>query len=453
MRMSRRFSSSSRASAVTTQLRALSRLAATAALGYAAHGCSDPDYAAAPLSCENGDRHVLFNLKLARDVDFVGLYIAWAYALPLPERRPSVSTSGEWGEACRSALASEECLQRVETAQEPSEACLKDDKGCGPFVVTTVGDEVHILSERSELIALLGQIDTASEAMAVCEWDRDPIRCPDPSQKLAGTRADPLDDGWRVQTEWENCGVAIERFTVKVGTNGETSERSTVSLGTSNCVIGRRPVGLHAADLRFSAGSLGAYFAHAAHLEAASVVAFERLARELSALGAPEQLIAAAARSALDEVRHASAVTQLAQPFGAARLPLRVDALAARSRFEIALENAVEGCVRETYGAVVGQYQAARALDRAVRDVMRVIAVDELRHAELAWEVAAWLEPQLSDAEQGQLMAAKRSALFELQLSAARAMLPAQAERLIGLPPCALASQLVMSLGKLVLTA
>jgi hypothetical protein len=234
-----------------------------------------------------------------------------------------------------------------------------------------------------------------------------------------------------------------------VSAKGEVTDRDVVMLGTSNCVVGRRPDGLRAVQPCLRAGSLRAYFASAAHLEAASVFAFERLARELSVLRAPAHLIAAAARSALDEVRHTKAVAQLALRFGAAPLPACVDALAQRSRFEIALENAVEGCVRETYGAVIGQHQAACALDPATRDVMRVIAEDEIRHAELAWQVAAWLEPQLSSAERLQLLAAKRAALADLLESAARPELPERAAQWIGLPSCPLASQLVVNLAAL----
>ena len=113
------------------------------------------------------------------------------------------------------------------------------------------------------------------------------------------------------------------------------------------------------------------------------------------------------------------------------------------------MENAVEGCVRETYGAVIGHYQAACALDPVVRDVMRVIAEDEIRHAELAWHVAAWLEPQLSNSERLQLLAAKRESLTDLLESVARPELPERAAQWIGLPSVPLACQLVVNLAEL----
>jgi hypothetical protein len=57
---------------------------------------------------------------------------------------------------------------------------------------------------------------------------------------------------------------------------------------------------------------------------------------------------------------------------------------------EVALENAAEGCVRETFGALVGGHQAVMAADPAVRATMGAIARDEAGHAALAWDVDAW---------------------------------------------------------------
>ncbi|HET8938155.1 MAG TPA: ferritin-like domain-containing protein [Polyangiales bacterium] len=439
--------------AVRKQLRRLARWAVSAALTSAAQGCGDTDASDqrwTPLSCNHG-RNVLFDPNFERDIDFAGFYFSTQRPVP-PNPMPhfSVSELGVWGEPCRSALDAEVC-QRNWMAAKMAEACRDAREHCGPFVVTTSGDDVNILVKRSEFLELLGGIDTASEAIALSAWDGDPIACADTPQHLSGTRARPVGDGWRVETEWEDCGVRLERYSVIVSAEGETSGRDSVSLGTSNCVIGRRPVGLCTVDHHGSPGSLGAFFATAAQLEAASVVAFERLARELTELRAPVALIAAAARSALDEVRHSVAVAEHARRFGAEPYPAEVASIAGRTPFEIALENAVEGCVRETYGALVGQHQALLALDPAVADVMRVIAADEMRHAELAWRVAAWLDPQLSAGHQLQLAAAKRQALTDLLVSARHSELPVGAARLIGLPSRAAAEQLVVSLSELVL--
>jgi len=68
---------------------------------------------------------------------------------------------------------------------------------------------------------------------------------------------------------------------------------------------------------------------------------------------------------------------------------LIIAALARRTLFEVALENAVEGCVRETYGAAVGAWQARRAPDDRVRRAFAPVVADEARHADLAWDVHA----------------------------------------------------------------
>jgi hypothetical protein len=63
---------------------------------------------------------------------------------------------------------------------------------------------------------------------------------------------------------------------------------------------------------------------------------------------------------------------------------------------EVAVENAVEGCVRETFGVAVAMIRAERAGDKQVRRAMRSIARDEMQHAELSWAVARWTSPPAS---------------------------------------------------------
>jgi hypothetical protein len=65
----------------------------------------------------------------------------------------------------------------------------------------------------------------------------------------------------------------------------------------------------------------------------------------------------------LDEVRHARDVQVLARDFGAETVWAQVKQTALRSLLEIALDNAREGCVRETFGALLATYQAASAED------------------------------------------------------------------------------------------
>lgn len=161
---------------------------------------------------------------------------------------------------------------------------------------------------------------------------------------------------------------------------------------------GRRPEGL--ADVTAARGEpVGAYFADSCHMEAASVHSFAALREELLMHGAPSDLVARAERAEADEVRHARMTARLARRFGAEEgawaEPPEVAPLGRRSLEAIALENAVEGCVNETFAALLAMWQAEHARDRSVRDAMRAIAEDETRHAALARSVAQWLEPRL----------------------------------------------------------
>lgn len=177
---------------------------------------------------------------------------------------------------------------------------------------------------------------------------------------------------------------------------------------------GRRPEGLVEAAVHDAGSELGALFAKAAWLEAASVPAFLRLADELRAHGAPEALVKAARRSAGDEVRHTRAMQALARRHGAEMPEVDLPPFEPRSLEEMLRENAVEGCVRETFGAFVAGWQGRTAKDPEVRSTLRAITRDEVRHAELAWAVDAWAQERLSTAQREHLRQARREALRQL---------------------------------------
>jgi hypothetical protein len=212
-----------------------------------------------------------------------------------------------------------------------------------------------------------------------------------------------------------------------------------------NCgPAGRRPEGLAAADVADGCES-GRYFAEMAHLEAASVHAFRALGRELSAHGAPAHLVALARKAARDEIRHARATRRLAQAHGATVPPVRVGAPRVRALEEIAVENAAEGCVRETYGALLAGWQARTAADPSVRALMASIADDETRHAELAWAVDAWTRTRLDRTARRRVVAARRREAAKLRDELSAPPPPSLARR-IGLPDAHAAQQLLGAL-------
>jgi hypothetical protein len=176
---------------------------------------------------------------------------------------------------------------------------------------------------------------------------------------------------------------------------------------------GRRPEGLAARDVS-ATSPIGAFFAHAAHLEAASIHAFARMRDELRALDAPSVLVGRATRAIADERRHARVVSTLAQRFGATAPRARVKRVRRRSIEDIAIENATEGCVRETFAAVVAHWQALHARDPIVRAAYARIARDESRHAELAYDAARFFDSILGDAARARVSRAKHAALADL---------------------------------------
>jgi hypothetical protein len=148
------------------------------------------------------------------------------------------------------------------------------------------------------------------------------------------------------------------------------------------------------------------------------VPAFAQLMRELAAHGAPEALVAAARRALADEERHARMMTDLARAAGARPATPDVAPTPLRPLVAIALENAVEGCVRETAGAVTAAVEARRLAAGVghfaapeLRRIFAAIAIDERRHADLAWAVDAWAAPRLLPDER-RLVAAARADAF-----------------------------------------
>ena len=150
--------------------------------------------------------------------------------------------------------------------------------------------------------------------------------------------------------------------------------------------------------------------ARQAYYEAASVVAFERLTFALEAAGAPRELVERSRAAAKDESRHASRFASLAIALGATPMPLLYEATAP-SLFDLAVENATEGCVRETFGALVTLHQAEHAETAEIRAAFASIAEDEAEHAALSWELRAWFDGQLTSEECARVQDAHISAV------------------------------------------
>jgi hypothetical protein len=211
--------------------------------------------------------------------------------------------------------------------------------------------------------------------------------------------------------------------------------------GYATCVAGRRPARFTPPRPRGSI--VGSYLAGQAALEAASVRAFADLFADLVALGAPEHLRAAAIRAAADEVRHTHICRALAQRYDATSVIEPTAPAPRRSPRELALDNLVEGCVRESFGALVAAHQAQHAVDPAIRAAMHMIAADEALHALLALQIHDWLSPQLTASDRDLLAALEAHARAELAQPAHPDLV-----RIAGLPDLATQRELIAQLGR-----
>jgi hypothetical protein len=208
------------------------------------------------------------------------------------------------------------------------------------------------------------------------------------------------------------------------------------------CVEGRRPHGYLDAAME---PTVAGWLARAADLERVSIDAFQILRRELAHHGAPAHLLDRAACAEADEVRHARVLATLARREGARLANAPVEHGPVRALVDIALENAVEGCVRETYGALVAGFQAQHAGRVDVRRVMEHVVRDETTHAELAWDVHEWIMARLSSGERARVTSAMARAVGELGAGARLPTAIALVEAL-GLPPPLEARRLVAGL-------
>ncbi len=192
------------------------------------------------------------------------------------------------------------------------------------------------------------------------------------------------------------------------------------------------------------------YLARAAQLEAVSIDAFRILARDLTEHGAPRDLVRAARRAARDEIRHTRVIASLAKSAGATAWVTRSRSLRTgtrRSLRAVIIENAVEGCVRETYGVAVARWQSRHARDSAVSRAMRAITLDEARHADLAWRIDAWAMARLDARDRANVRQARRAAIAELEATVSKgSSCSAEGSVALGLPSPSQARALVRAL-------
>jgi hypothetical protein len=332
-------------------------------------------------------------------------------------------------------------------------ACGSNDNNCGTMCCTLPAPQQFTVTyvPCPILVPDAGD-DAATDAAADADDASADAAAADASTDAADDAADGADEAAVPPVCYTSCDEACNMSKPHgqygggvVMCNGQTTGDAgeIVAQCELSYLCGRRLDGLRAPG--GSGAGVGGALARAAWLEAASVRAFQRLARELRAHGAPDALVRAARACARDEARHARDVARLARRRGAVVPPVRVERLGLRDLESVARENAVEGCVGETYGALLAAWQAEHAADADVRAAMRAIAPDELRHASLGWAVAAWAETRLSGDARERVRAAREEAVRDL-LQNAHNEPDAEVSRATGAPRAADATRLASAM-------
>lgn len=315
------------------------------------------------------------------------------------------------GTLCAKATDVPACKTKFAAIQHPYPIMCSVPYCSSPrYLAYTRGDEVASIEEGKSLAGLVAPIDSAAEALFVLGWTS-PYGCAGSAYRASG---DGFDVSYSYETECPNPGAGTRHdVVVHVGRDGTVTVLEDVTTppppSPVGCAAARRAADVHVVVP--DSVDADAWLDGAARLEAASVGAFARLARELAAHGAPRALVARVASAARDERRHARLLRRASRARVTAKAPKTPRSV--RPLIAVALENAVEGRTRETWGAVVAARQA-RVAAAHLRAPLAEIAADESRHAELAIDVAAWVETRLSAEERSEVEAARRAAVRDL---------------------------------------
>lgn len=172
--------------------------------------------------------------------------------------------------------------------------------------------------------------------------------------------------------------------------------------------------------------------------EAVAVIAFERLAFELKAYQAPIELLAKIQVAIEDEKRHTSNFSSvcLAQNWEIEEdiTHIQVSQYPVRSLLELAIENAIEGCVGESFAALENLYQSHFAKNQTIKALHQSIVFDEIAHAELSWQIHDWINQQLPIHEKVLLQEALVQAISGKISINPNCHLPEETKQYLGLP-------------------
>jgi hypothetical protein len=398
-----------------------------------------------PLCDEQGRLQFVEGLHLPEPVDYLGVYLNQSTGNNTVYQSTGILCSGADDEAaCQAALAAgaPSAGFPYQTIYPPAPVYLPPYLYM--YLAYTRGDSVGFIADRAQLNTFLGEIDTANEAGLVF---------------LSMSVTPPCNAIWETADTYYYSTPTLPMGCSFMGPIAHSfsvtragSVASTQTFNTAMPCVGRRPAGL-STEAAASGNPLGDYYASIAHLEGAAVLAFEVMQRELKRFGAPRQLQFRAARARADEQRHHRLMAAFARREGGVVPCVAAVAESERSLLAAALENAVEGCVREAWGALSAHYQAATAAEPAARQLWHDIATDESEHAELSFALHGWFMRQLTVEEQELVSSAMQRARLELRTELASGVAPDPVvARQAGVPQPARAVALFGELEQQVLT-
>jgi hypothetical protein len=373
--------------------------------------------ACTPMGCAGSSNSIEHEPGFVHPACLAGDVHQWLQGIALPvgddfmKLQEDGATALDLGIPCATAQDMSACMTALASVPSPFDAgtplgaCV--DVCPRANLIETRGDAVVVASTPVQIRQAIVPVDSPAKAMLLVGLAGFDVSCTQGGAAPAGG------GGWLVMAlTYKGCDGRT-RHIVKVATDGTLSEVSSQVLQdpSSNCVVGRRPPRLRLGPHRPAGSALGAYFSEMATLEAASVFAFVRIEAELALHGAPAALVRAAGRAAHEEVRHARVTARLARRFGTWAACPRIARAPLRSLADMAIDNAGEGCVRETFGALFGTYQAARARNPHVAQALGQIAADERGHATLAWDIARWSIPRLSRVDRARARDSRQQAI------------------------------------------
>lgn len=261
----------------------------------------------------------------------------------------------------------------------------------------------------------------------------------------------PAEECSRICTSWlqDNYFSGVNEVLSCAAAPGESEVQITCSAIVEPFCEGRFHEGVCKPSEIHAQNHTQRWLSRAAQSERASVQSFVLLAKELEAYQLPPALLQRIHKAAQEEIGHARMMYHLCAVQGATIPTMQESTLPQRSLFDIALENAVEGCVHERYAALQAHYQAQNIKNNALQPWLAQIAHEETEHTTLADELHSWIMPQLSSKEQEAVHEAKQKAQQELEAYIAQREVPIELQETLGLPNQAQATMLVQSLHQL----